>query len=146
MRGRITGGFLIAAIAFGAAAIAMYAARHQGPRGTGVQEVMVPMRDGVKLQTVVWRPATPGRSPVVLTRGNGPKGSAYSDRFVREGYVYVGQSTRGHGASKGDHGVANRFFDDAQDGYDTLTWISQQPWVTARLPWYGKSYWAATQA
>lgn len=123
----------------------MYAARHQGPRDLVVEEVMVPMRDGVKLHTLVWRPVTPGRYPVVLTRGYRPGGSGFADPFVKARYAFVGQSTRGHGDSEGNQGIANRFFDDARDGYDTLTWISQQSWCDGNIAMYGKSYWAATQ-
>ncbi len=39
----------------------------------------------------------------------------------------------------------NRFFDDAKDGYDALTWIAAQPWCNGDIAMYGKSYWAATQ-
>ena len=135
----------VAAVIIGTVVVAMYALRHLHHRDQVVEKVMVAMRDGVRLQTVVWRPALPGRYPVVLTRGYAPTGSAYSDGFVKAGYVYVGQSTRGHGSSEGNQGVANRFFDDAQDGYDTLTWISRQPWCDGNIAMYGKSYWAATQ-
>ena len=145
MRVGTSKGFLFAAVIISTALVAMYALRHLHHRDQVVEEVMVAMRDGIRLQTVVWRPALPGRYPVVLTRGYAPTGSAYSDRFVKAGYVYVGQSTRGHGSSEGNQGVANRFFDDAQDGYDTLTWISRQPWCDGNIAMYGKSYWGATQ-
>ena len=67
------------------------------------------------------------------------------ERFTNAGYIYVGQATRGHGASEGDMGVDTRFFDDAQDGYDSLTWISQQPWCDVNIAMYGKSYWGMAQ-
>lgn len=69
----------VAAVTIGTGLVAMYGLRHLGPKDQVVQEVMVPMRDGTRLQTVVWRPALPGRYPVVLTRGYAPTGSAYSD-------------------------------------------------------------------
>jgi len=138
-------GVAVSGAVIGAGLLAMYGWTHVDRKDQIIEEVMVPTRDGVRLQTVVWRPVTPGRYPVVLTRGYGPTGSAYSERFVKAGYVYVGQSTRGHGSSEGDQGVASRFFDDPQDGYDTLTWISEQPWCDGNIAMYGKSYWAATQ-
>lgn len=109
------------------------------------EHFMVPMRDGVKLHTVVWRPAAPGRYPAVLTRGYNPTGPAYADRFVAAEYVYVGQATRGHGQSEGGDGVASRFFADGRDGYDTLTWIAEQSWCDGRIAMYGRSYWGITQ-
>jgi len=112
---------------------------------TRPQEVMVTMRDGATLHTMIWRPAHEGRYPVVFTRGYWPGSQKDAHRFNKAGYVYVGQSTRGHGRSEGVGGVRNRFFDDAGDGYDSLTWISQQNWCTGDIAMYGKSYWGATQ-
>jgi hypothetical protein len=82
---------------------------------------------------------------VVLTRAYRPGFGNDHQRFTQAGYVYVGQSTRGHAKSEGAHGVDRRFFDDAADGYDTLTWIASQPWCDGNIAMYGKSYWAATQ-
>ena len=109
---------------------------------TSVEDVMMPMRDGVRLRTRIWRPATPGRHPVVFTRAYRPGFGNDHARFTAAGYVYVGQATRGHDQSEG---VMNRFFDDAADGYDGLTWLSQQPWCDGNIVMYGKSYWAMTQ-
>jgi len=109
-----------------------------------VEEVMVPTRDGVKLHTKIWRPTGEGRYPVVLTRGYQPGNAGDAARFNAAGYVYIGQSSRGHGKSEGSQ-VDNRFFEDADDGYDTLTWISQQPWSDGNIAMYGKSYYGATQ-
>lgn len=106
---------------------------------------MVPMRDGIRLHTKIWRPQAPGRYPVVLSRGYNPTGPAYAGPLVTAGYAYVGQATRGHESSEGAHGVADRYLADAQDGYDTLTWIAQQPWSDGNIAMYGKSYWAGTQ-
>jgi len=110
-----------------------------------MEQVMVPTRDGIRLRTRIWKPAGAGPYPVVLTRGYGPGFGRDYERFTKAGYVYVGQATRGHGGSEGDQGVGNRFFDDAKDGYDALTWISRQPWCDGNIAMYGKSYWAATQ-
>lgn len=106
--------------------------------------VWVPMRDGVKLYTEIYKPGE-GQYPVVLTRGYWPGKERDARKFTEAGYIYVGQSTRGHGRSEGDKGVQTRFFDDKDDGYDTLTWISEQPWSDGNIAMYGKSYWAATQ-
>jgi hypothetical protein len=109
------------------------------------EDVMVPMRDGVRLYTKIYKPEKKGSYPVVLTRGYWPGFGKDHEKFVKSGYVYVGQSTRGHGKSEGLEGVGNRFFDDADDGYDTLTWISNQLWCNGKIAMYGKSYWAITQ-
>jgi len=49
------------------------------------QEVMVPMRDGSKLYTRIWRPAQEGRYPVVFTRGYGPGSPQDAQRFNQAG-------------------------------------------------------------
>ena len=109
-----------------------------------VQEIMVPMRDGVKLRTKIAK-SSPDRLSVILIRGYDTDSWIDVDRFVRAGYICVSQATRGHIGSEGAHGMDNRFFDDAQDGYDALTWISQQPWCDGNIAMYGSSYYGATQ-
>ncbi|NKB68586.1 MAG: CocE/NonD family hydrolase [Candidatus Latescibacteria bacterium] len=108
-------------------------------------EFMVPMRDGVRLHTLVWAPPGNGPHPVVFTRAYRPGFGRDYERFTAAGYVYVGQSTRGHSQSEGPEGVDNRFFDDAADGYDSLDWIAAQDWCDGSIAMYGKSYWGMTQ-
>ena len=110
-----------------------------------MEELMAPVRDGVRLQTRIWKPTGEGPRPVIFTRAYRPGFGRDHERFVEAGYVYVGQATRGHGESEGDMGVDNRFFDDADDGYDSLTWIAEQPWCDGNIAMYGKSYWGMTQ-
>ena len=110
-----------------------------------MRELMVSMRDGTRLYTRIWKPETEGTFPVVFTRAYGAGFGQDHERFTRAGYIYVGQSTRGHGQSEGAEGVDNRFFDDAQDGYDALTWIADQAWCDGNIAMYGKSYWGMTQ-
>ena len=109
-----------------------------------VQEIMVPMRDGVRLRTKIAK-CSPDRSSVILIRGYDTDSWIDVDRFVCAGYICVSQATRGHIGSEGAHGMDNRFFDDAQDGYDALTWISQQSWCNGNIAMYGSSYYGATQ-
>ncbi len=118
--------------------------RKLGLDPTAPDRVMVPMRDGVRLHTLVYKPGK-AKYPVVLTRGYWPGFESHGQFFNAHGYVYVGQSTRGHGESEGDEGVSRRFLDDREDGYDTLEWISEQPWCDGNIAMYGKSYWASTQ-
>ena len=108
-------------------------------------EIMVPARDGVHLLTRVWLPpdGSPGtRFPTVLTRGYRAGNAWDAARFNAAGYAYVGQAARGEPGSEGE---LNRFFADADDGYDNLTWISEQPWSDGNIAMYGRSYWGATQ-
>lgn len=111
--------------------------------------VMVPMRDGVRLATDIYRPARNGRPvddrfPVILTRtpynkaGNASTGKYYAAR----GYVFVAQDTRGRYASEG---IWHWLTDDGPDGADTARWIAQQPWSNAKIGMFGTSYVGGTQ-
>ena len=72
------------------------------------KDVIVSMRDGVKLATDIYLPgrngaAVEGRFPVVLSRTPYGKAGAMGDAksYVPYGYVVVGQDTRGRGESEG---------------------------------------------
>ncbi|MHC4167240.1 MAG: CocE/NonD family hydrolase [Planctomycetota bacterium] len=106
----------------------------------GAKTTMVPMRDGVKLQTIISLPGS-GTYPTVLTRGYSAGGlSNNAKRFHKSGYAFVSQQCRGRGGSDG-----TRFFPDDKDGYDTIEWIGKQPWSNGKVAMWGGSYWAATQ-
>ena len=120
-----------------------------GPVVAVERDVMVPMRDGVKLATDVYLPtndgkAREGRFPVILTRTpynkNGSKGDA--EFFARQGYVFVAQDTRGRYASEG---VWHWMTDDGQDGVDCARWIGRQPWSDGKIGMIGTSYVGGTQ-
>lgn len=111
--------------------------------------VMVPMRDGVKLATDLYLPAKDGKAlegkfPVILTRlpynkdGSGKQG----EYFARNGYVFVAQDTRGRYASEG---VWHWMTDDGPDGVDCAAWIGKQPWSNGKIGMMGTSYVGGTQ-
>ena len=117
------------------------------------EDVMVPMADGVRLATDVYRPAlpdgsaTPGRFPVILTRTSYDKSNPVMQVepvarfFTKRGYVTVVQDLRGRGKSEG-HGqyfhVAN--VREGLDGADTIAWIAAQPWSDGRVGMVGSSH------
>ena len=114
------------------------------------KNVMIPMRDGIKLATDIYRPAlngafAAGRFPTLLIRT--PYTRAFQDRanaafFVPRGYVLVVQSIRGRYGSEGRW----RFFrDDPADGYDTIQWIAAQSWSDGGVGMLGGSYDGGTQ-
>ena len=110
---------------------------------------MVPMRDGVKLATDVFRPDAPGRYPVLVTRGpygkdgyvNNPGHSIWF--FAQHGYVVVSQDCRARFESEGDN--YDPLFQEVQPGYDTVEWAARQPWSNGRVGTTGQSYLGATQ-
>jgi putative CocE/NonD family hydrolase len=108
------------------------------------QTVMIPMRDGVKLATDIYRPVGDGKFPVILERTpyNKNASRASSRAFVSHGYVFIAQDVRGRYASEG-HWFPVR--DDPKDGFDTAKWIGEQPWCDGSIGTLGSSYAGATQ-
>lgn len=116
-----------------------------------VHDVMVSMRDGVKLATDVYIPARNGQAltgpwPAVLERtpygkersyGNAPDGPFYA----RKGYVMVVQDVRGRFGSEGVFGSYNQ---EADDGLDTFRWVTSQPWSNQKVAVTGSSYFGVT--
>ena len=103
-------------------------------------EAMVPMRDRVKLATSVYLPEGLGPWPAVLTRT--PYGKDQGDPAKREaeyaarGYVRVLQDCRGRFKSEGEY---RPFWDDMDDGYDTVEWIASQKWSNGKVCMVGGS-------
>jgi len=114
-----------------------------------LRQVMIPMRDGVKLNTVILIPRGAKRAPMLLTRtpyGASGRGAANSsahlsavidstdvadDAVVNGGYIRVLQDVRGKHGSEGDyvmtrplHGPLNpTSVDHSTDTYDTIDWL-----------------------
>ncbi|MBX3413430.1 MAG: CocE/NonD family hydrolase [Pirellulales bacterium] len=105
----------------------------------GATEVMVPMRDGVKLATNVFKPKGEGPWPVIVTRTPYSKDGQFSalwPRYTAAGYVFVIQDTRGKFRSEGDY---RPFETDRVDGFDTIEWVSQQDWCNGNVGMSGAS-------
>jgi putative CocE/NonD family hydrolase len=113
------------------------------------KDVMVPMRDGVKLATDVYRPAKNGvavdqRLPVILTRTPYDKETArvMGEYYATHDYVFVAQDTRGRYKSEG---IWHMLTDDGQDGVDCAAWIGKQAWFSGKIGTIGTSYVGGTQ-
>jgi putative CocE/NonD family hydrolase len=112
--------------------------------------VDVPMRDGVELKTDIYRPDAEGKFPVILVRTPYKKemNELQAKFFARRGYVYAVQDCRGRFSSPG---TWNPFFNDPEDGYDTIEWLAVQPWSSGKVGMIGASYlgwvqwWAARE-
>ncbi|MFB3813924.1 MAG: CocE/NonD family hydrolase [Terriglobales bacterium] len=103
-------------------------------------EVMVPMRDGVKLQTVILAPKdAKAPLPILLTRTPygvpDEKGAAQlAERFpelIADGYIFVTQNIRGKFRSEGEFRMIRplrdprdpKATDESTDAYDTIEWL-----------------------
>lgn len=116
------------------------------------ENVSVPMRDGVRMATDVYRPARAGRPledlrPVLLHRTpyNKVETEATSGQcgyFAARGYVAVNQDCRGCFGSEGD---VNFLIPEAEDGADTIAWIRKQEWCDGTVGAFGTSWSGWTQ-
>ena len=136
------------------------------------RDVWVTMKDGVRLHTDIFRPASKGKFPTILgyhpydgpaqfaaiyprafssvttttagqEKGNGPLEAGDPNFFVRRGYVHVIANIRGSGESEGYY----PFLADpeAQDGYELIEWIAKQPWCDGNVGMFGVSYFGRIQ-
>ena len=119
------------------------------PRPPGAYEVdversiMVPMRDGVRLSTDVYRPkGVAGALPTILIRLPYNKATYRgatmpANFFASHGYAVAVQDVRGKFASEGEYHV---YQGDMTDWSDTFDWVGAQPWSTGRIGTFGCSY------
>lgn len=131
------------------------------------RKVMIPMRDGVKLHTVILIPKAANKAPILLTRTPydadkltshaesshlGPILQGYDnavDVILEGGYIRVVQDIRGKHGSEGDY-VVNRPLrgplnktpvDHATDTYDTIDWLVKNvPETNGKVGILGISY------
>lgn len=111
------------------------------------KNVRIPMRDGVGLYANVYRPKADGKYPVILTRLPYGKDEYYcfmpaiGKFWARKGYAFVAQDVRGKFCSEGEF---EPLINEVEDGYDTLDWISKQPWCDGNIGMEGESYYGYT--
>jgi len=117
-------------------------------------DVMVPMRDGVRMATDLFFPADAsaaheriaGEFPVILIRTPYNKRSDASrqlgEYFARRGYVMAIQDCRGRYNSEGTFYFLTQ---EAEDGYDTVEWVGTQSWSNGKVGMMGTSYLGWTQ-
>jgi putative CocE/NonD family hydrolase len=111
--------------------------------------VMMPMRDGVRLATHIFRPRSSDATPVPTIFVKTPYNmNLWGDRemntgrlrrpleAVRRGYAYVTQNERGKFFSEGEWDILGP---PKSDGYDALTWIAARPWSNGKVGTLGCS-------
>ena len=106
------------------------------------RKVMMPMRDGVRLATDIYRPKNvTGTVPIVFVktpynfnywdvRNGVPSDMSAALTAIKRGYAYVVQNERGHFFSEGNYDILGP---PATDGYDAMEWLSKQPWSNGKV-------------
>jgi predicted acyl esterase len=110
------------------------------PAGTRHEHVMMPLRDGVKLATDIFRPAQgAGPWPVMLLR---TPYSRFDPRPLHEmnpePCVLVVQNQRGRYGSEGTP-PRDSFANEVEDGFDAIEWCAQQKWCSGKVAMWGPS-------
>ena len=136
------------------------------PNAYTLRETFIASSDGVRLHTMVFRPASAGpttKTPVILTvspyatsgmtplgpynpsRDPTPHPGGFAERaeVFAHGYSVVQVALRGYGASTGcyDEGGPG----EQQDVKHAVEWAASQPWSTGKVGMVGHSYDAQTQ-
>ncbi len=110
------------------------------------RDVMVPMRDGVRLSADLWRPDTDQPVPALISRTPYSKAMvelmSEPEALAGAGFAVVLQDCRGRFASEGQWGYVHC---EVDDGYDTVEWAAAQPWANGRVGMFGASYMGYTQ-
>ena len=108
--------------------------------------VGVAARDGIRLSTDLYLPASPTPVPAVLIRtpydNTLPFLVEKGRRLADHGYAVAIQDCRGRFDSDGTY---EPFRTEGPDGYDTVEWLAAQPWCDGRVGMAGRSYAGWTQ-
>ncbi|GAF89760.1 unnamed protein product, partial [marine sediment metagenome] len=97
------------------------------------QKVMMPMRDGIRLATDIYRPKTDKPVPVIFSRTPynfnpyrdgklNTRGFKRAYDAVSRGYAYVVQNERGRFFSEGEWDILGT---PLTDGYDAFSWMAK---------------------
>lgn len=121
------------------------------------QEVMISMRDGVKLHTVIFTPKNQLeklpflmlRTPYGINDYPSPERDTYIKNMAEDGYIFVFQDIRGRYLSEGKYEMMRmsrnkkdpKAIDESSDTYDTIDWLLKNvPENNGKVGMYGISY------
>ena len=112
------------------------------------RKLMLPMRDGIRLATDVYRPKDSSKKyPVIFSktpynfnywdvRNGVPADMTAALTAIKRGYAYVVQNERGHFFSEGNYDILGP---PTTDGYDAIRWMATQPWSNGKVGLIGCS-------
>jgi hypothetical protein len=106
------------------------------------KNLMVPMRDGVKLSVWLYLPHGQGPWPVLLEQrySNIHAGRKHFAALARSGYAVAGANFRGTATSEGTFvGYHDLTWGERRDGYDLVEWAAKQSWSNGKVGTFGGS-------
>ena len=118
------------------------------------REVMIPMRDGIRLNTVLYTPeGVKEPSPFLFRRtpygvSGAPNPQVNARELARDGYIFVYQDIRGRYKSEGRFEMQRmardkknpKSIDESTDTYDTIEWLLKNIPNSGRVGMFGTSY------
>jgi len=130
------------------------------------KDVLVTVRDGVRLAVNIYRPDARGKFPALFAMGgygkelqevlippqplyksavwDGNIEAGDTPSIVPRGYVHVIADARGTGQSEGEF-TGMWVQQEGKDGADIVEWIAQQPWCDGNVGMIGYSYYGGMQ-
>lgn len=112
------------------------------------RKVMVPMRDGKRMATDIYRPKdTSKKYPIIFVRTpynfnfwdvklGAPQDMSAELTAVKRGYIYIEMNERGHFFSEGNYDILGA---PLSDGDDAISWMASQPWSNTKVGTVGCS-------
>lgn len=112
------------------------------------RKVMVPMRDGKRMQADIYRPKDESKKyPIIFSRTpynfnywdvdlGAPRDMSSELDAVKHGYAYVVMNERGRYFSEGDYDILGVPLTDSDDAFD---WMTAQPWSSGKIGLVGCS-------
>jgi len=112
------------------------------------RKVMVPMRDGKRMQADIYRPKDPSKTyPIIFSRTpynfnwwdvrlGAPRDMTTILDAVKRGYAFVVMNERGHFFSEGNYDILGP---PLTDGVDAINWLTSQSWSNKKLGTIGCS-------
>ena len=112
------------------------------------RKVMVPMRDGKRMATDIYRPKDSSKKyPIIFVRtpynfnfwdvrNGAPRDMTAELDAVKRGYAYVEMNERGHFFSAGSYDILGP---PLTDGTDAISWMAAQPWSNGKVGTIGCS-------
>lgn len=106
----------------------------------------IPLEDGTRLSSRIWRPKTKGALPAILEYipyrkqdGTRARDEPMHGYFAGNGYVVVRVDMRGTGESDGLC-MDEYLLQEQDDALEVIDWISRQPWCDGNVGMMGKSW------
>ena len=111
------------------------------------RKVMVPMRDGLRMQADIYRPKGNGPFPIIFSRTpynfnwwdvrlGAPRDMTTVLDAIKRGYAYVIMNERGHFFSEGNYDILGP---PLSDGEDAIKWLTKRDWSNGKLGTIGCS-------